>query len=214
MDPADAALEERIRLAGEGNREAMEELMAAHRSRLRQIVAVRLDGRMASRIDASDVVQESLMEATRRLREYIDKPEVPFFVWLRQLAWQRLAQLYRFHFKAQRRSVEREVERISLSDESVTRFADRLAASGMAPSRRMRRKETQDQLRAALARLAPADQEVLVLRHFEQLSTKEIAAVLKISEPAVRHRQRRALERLTQMVRASTKGKPDGRGIS
>ena len=211
MKAEDRAEEERIRLAAAGDREAMEELMAAHRARLRQIVAVRLDGRMASRIDASDVVQESLMEATRRLGEYLDRREVPFFVWLRQLAWQRLAQLYRFHSKAQRRSVEREVEQIPLSDESVMRFADRLVASGTAPSRRLRRKETQEQVRAALARLAPADEEVLVLRHLEQLSTREIAAVLKISEPAVRHRQRRALQRLTRILRTSSEGELDGR---
>jgi len=211
MDPAEGVLAERIRLAAAGDREAMEELMAAHRLRLRQMVAVRLDGRMASRIDASDVVQESLMEATRRLPEYLEQPEVPFFVWLRQLAWQRLAQLYRFHFKAQRRSVEREVAEIPVSDESMLLFADRLAASGMAPSRHLRRRETQEQVRVALARLAPVDQEVLVLRHFEQLSTKEIAAVLKISEPAVRHRQRRALERLTRELRSSSEGERDGR---
>jgi len=211
MDPAEGVLGERIRLAAAGDREAMEELMAAHRLRLRQMVAVRLDGRMASRIDASDVVQESLMEATRRLPEYLEQPEVPFFVWLRQLAWQRLAQLYRFHFKAQRRSVEREVAEIPVSDESMLLFADRLAASGMAPSRHLRRRETQEQVRVALARLAPVDQEVLVLRHFEQLSTKEIAAVLKISEPAVRHRQRRALERLTRELRSSSGGERDGR---
>ncbi len=80
-------------------------------------------------------------------------------------------------------------------------LADRLAYSGTTPSGRMRREETRSQARAALARLAPDDQEVLVLRHLEQLSTREIAAILEISEPAVRHRQRRALERLTKLLR-------------
>ena len=201
---------ELIRLAAGGDRRAIQELMAANRPRLRQVVAVLLDGRMASRVDASDVVQESLMEATRRLPEYLDAVEVPFFVWLRQLAWQRVAQLYRFHFKAQRRSMYREVGQIPLSDESVMRFADRLVDSGTAPSQRLQRKETQEQVRAALARLAPADQEVLVLRHLEQLSTREIAVVLKLSEPAVRHRQRRALERMTQMLRGSSEDELDG----
>jgi RNA polymerase sigma-70 factor (ECF subfamily) len=211
MDPQDGPQDEWIRLAAAGDRNAMDELLAAHRSRLRQVVAVRLDGRMARRIDASDVVQESLMEASRRLPEYQDQGTVPFFVWLRQLAWQRLAQLYRFHCRAQRRSVVREVDPLPLSHESVMLFADRLAASGMAPSRRLRRQETQEHVRSVLARMAPADQEVLVLRHLEQLSTREIAAVLKISEPAVRHRQRRALQRLTNSLRVSCEGGADAR---
>lgn len=80
-------------------------------------------------------------------------------------------------------------------------LADQLAYSGTSPSGRMRREETRDQARAALARLASSDQEVLVLRHLEQLSTREIASILEISEPAVRHRQRKAMQRLTKLLR-------------
>ena len=194
MDADDASAEDRLRRAAGGDRKAMDDLLAAHRGRLRQVVAVRLDRRLASRVDASDVVQESLMEASRRLPEYL-KPAVPFFVWLRGLAWQRLAQLYRHHVLARCRSVEQErAGGIPLSEESVMLLAERLAFSGTTPSGRMKREETRSQARAAMARLAQSDQEVLVLRHLEQLSTREIAAILEISEPAVRHRLRKALE--------------------
>lgn len=205
MTADDDSTEERLLRAARGDRQALDELLAAHRSRLRQIVAVRLDKRLASRIDASDVVQDSLLEASERLPEYLSAPEVPFFVWLRQLAWQRVAQLYRYHVEAQCRSVEKEAaDGVPLSDESVMVLADRLAMSGTSPSGRLRREELRTQVRRALARLAPNDQEVLVLRHLEQLSTREISAVLKISEPAVRHRQRRALERLTKLLRSTS----------
>ncbi|MBC8874930.1 MAG: sigma-70 family RNA polymerase sigma factor [Planctomycetes bacterium] len=205
MTADDNSTEEWLRRAALGDRRALDELLAAHRSRLRRIVAVRLDRRLTGRIDASDVVQDSLLEATQRLPEYLSRQEVPFFVWLRQLAWQRVAQLYRHHVEAQCRSVEREAaEGVPLSEESAMVLADRLAMSGTSPSGRLRREELRTQVRSALARLAPNDQEVLVLRHLEQLSTREISAILQISEPAVRHRQRRALERLTKLLRSTS----------
>lgn len=191
-----------LRLAAQGDRGAVDDLLAAHRRRLRQVVAVRLDRRLLGRVDASDVVQDSLLEASRRLPEYLSRPAVPFFVWLRELAQQRVIQLYRHHVRARCRSIEQErAGGLPLSEESVMLLADQLAYSGTSPSGRMRREETRAQARAALARLASSDREVLVLRHLEQLSTREIAAILEISEPAVRHRQRKAMQRLTKLLR-------------
>lgn len=191
-----------LRLAADGDRSALDDLLAVHRERLRKVVAVRLDRRLLSRVDASDVVQDSLLEASRRLPEYLSRPAVPFFVWLRELARQRVIQLYRHHVRARCRSIEQErAGGLPLSEESVMLLADQLAYSGTSPSGRMRREETRAQARAALARLASSDREVLVLRHLEQLSTREIAAILEISEPAVRHRQRKAMQRLTKLLR-------------
>ena len=184
-----------------GDDAARQQLLARYRARLKQMVAVRLDRRIAARVDPSDVVQEALAEAGRRLEEYLRDRPLPFYPWLRQLAWERLIDLRRRHLRAGRRSVRREEPwSLSLPDESAAALAGRLAASGTSPSDRLIRAELRDRVQAALARLAPRDREVLVLRHLEQLSTAEAAAVLGLGEEAVKSRHRRALERLRALL--------------
>lgn len=201
MSVDDADTDGLLRRAEGGDRTALDRLLSRHRRRLRQMVAVRMDRRLAARVDASDVVQEALAEATARLAEYLRRRPAPFYLWLRQLAFERLVDLTRRHIDAQRRSVDKEAARtIPLPDHSAVELADRLMASGTSPSGRMEKEEVRSRVRAALARLPPADREVLVLRHLEQLSTREVAAVLDLSEPAVRYRQRRALERLGNLL--------------
>src|SRR5215472_7956514 len=104
--------EELLEQAGTGDRTARQQLLARHRGRLRQMVALRIDRRMAARVDPSDVVQEALADAARNLSDYIEERPLPFYPWLRQFAWERLLQLHRHHLRAQRRSVDREQLRI------------------------------------------------------------------------------------------------------
>src|SRR5262249_62353015 len=99
---------QRVRAAGRGDARPRGRLAERHRGRLRRMVAVRLDRRLAARVDPSDVVQESLAEADRRLDGYLRERPLPFYPWLRQLAWERLTALYRRHVPAQPRSVTRE----------------------------------------------------------------------------------------------------------
>jgi RNA polymerase sigma-70 factor (ECF subfamily) len=190
-----------LRRAGQGDPVAREQLLAHYRQRLRQMIAVRLDRRLAARIDPSDVVQETLAEAVQQLPDYLRQPPLPFYPWLRQLAWKRLVALYRRHIQAGKRSVCREEhEAPPLPDESALDLAGRLLARGSSPSARLRREELRDRVRTALARLAERDREILVLRHLEQLSTQEIGAVLEITEGAVYTRHLRALERLRSLL--------------
>lgn len=192
---------ELLERAGRGEPDAVDRLLERYRQRLQQMVAVRMDRRLASRIDASDVVQEALAEAANRLLDYLRRRPLPFYLWLRQIAWQRLADLSRRHLAAERRAVGREAfSQVQLSDASAMQLAHGMIWSGTSPSGRLRREEQKRLVRAALARLEPADREVLVLRHLEQLSTSEVAAVLKIAEPTVRYRHRRALERLADSL--------------
>jgi RNA polymerase sigma-70 factor (ECF subfamily) len=195
--------EELIEHARAGDGAAREQLLARHRGRLRQLVAVRLDRRVSGRLDPSDVVQEVLVEAHRRLDAYLHDPPLPFYPWLRQLAWERLVKLHQRHLHARRRSVTR--EDLPLPDDSALALANRLAANGTSPSHRLVRAEVLDRVRAALAALAERDREVLVMRFLEQLSTADIAAVLGISEGAVRTRQVRALERLRGLLAQDSK---------
>jgi RNA polymerase sigma-70 factor (ECF subfamily) len=186
--------------AAKGDQTARQRLLARYRGRLRQMVALRIDRRMAARVDPSDVVQEALADAARSLSDYLKNRPLPFYPWLRQFAWERLLQLHRHH-QAGRRSVSREQLRISdVADESEAVLVERLVNSGSSPSARLLAAELRDRARAALEALEPRDREVLVLRYLEQLSTKEIAAVLGISEAAVKTRHRRALERLRRRL--------------
>lgn len=180
--------------AAAGDSLARQQLLDRHRRRLRRMVVFRLDRRLTARIDPSDVVQEALADAGRKLDGYLQQRPLPFYPWLRQLAWERLVKLQRRH-TAGKRDVARE-QLAEFPDESALELAERLASPGTGPEERVLRDELRLRVREALNRLSPADRELLVLRHAEQLSTKEAAAVLGVSEPAVKSRHLRALERL------------------
>jgi RNA polymerase sigma-70 factor (ECF subfamily) len=180
--------------AAAGERCAREELLVRHREKLKRMVAVRLDRGLAARVDPSDVVQEALADAARRLDEYLRERPMPYYPWLRRLACDRLDKVHRRH-TAGRRSVHRE-EPPSLPNQSAQQLAERLLAANTDPARAAQRKEKRQQVRALLDRLSAGDREVLALRFLERLSSVETAAVLQISPGAVRLRLMRALERL------------------
>jgi RNA polymerase sigma-70 factor (ECF subfamily) len=190
-----------VEQAHRGDAEARTGLMERHRARLRQMVSLRLDPRLAARVDPSDVVQEALAAAYPRLDDYLRDPPLPFYPWLRQFAWDCLLQLHRRHLTARRRSVTREqVSTPGLSNESVLKLSQRLLSRGSSPSNHLIRQELRDRLQAALVKLAPGDREILVMRNLEQMPAAEIAAVLGIKEGTVRVRHLRALERLRALL--------------
>jgi RNA polymerase sigma-70 factor, ECF subfamily len=190
-----------LRQAADGDELAGQRLLDRHRGRLRQMVAAYLDHRMAARLDPSDIVQEALADAARDLAGYLRQPPLPFYSWLRQFARQRLFQLHRHHIRAGCRSVAREVRwELDLTDRSGEALADCLMASGTSPSRRMICDEQRRKVREALARLPDRAREILVMRHLEEMSAAEIAAILGISEGAVRVRLLRALTRLRGLL--------------
>jgi len=188
-----------VRAAQTGDPVAIDRLLAQHRARLRRMVAVRLDRRLASRVDASDVVQETLITATRRLDEYLQSPTVPFYPWLRQIAWNTLVDLYRFHVETDKRSVENE-QNEAFADASQAQLADQLVASGTAPSGRMLRTEMIQRVHDALALLTKDAREILELRHLEYLSSEQAAEVMGISHSAAKMRHLRALRRLREVL--------------
>ena len=91
-----------------GDDRAWDALFTPHRDRLRRMVAVRLDHRLRGRVDPSDVIQESALDAARRLPEYAQNPSAPFYLWLRYLTGQRLMEQHRRHLGAKARDVRRE----------------------------------------------------------------------------------------------------------
>jgi RNA polymerase sigma-70 factor, ECF subfamily len=182
--------------ASQGDRAARGRLLQRHRRRLRRMVAVRLDPRLAARVDPSDIVQEALGDADRRLDDYLRRRPIAFYPWLRRLTWDRLADAYRRHLRAGQRSVSRE-EPPPLPGASSMALAERLLDDPAdRPGAGLSRAERQARVRAALDQLADRDREVLVLRHLEDLSTADTAAVLGISEGTVKVRLLRAIQRL------------------
>jgi RNA polymerase sigma-70 factor (ECF subfamily) len=197
MLPANPDTDQLIDQASRGDTAAREQLLVRHRDRLCHMVQVRMDRRLAARIDPSDVVQEALADAAGKLTDYLRRRPLPFYPWLRRLAWERLVALHRRHVRAGCRSVAREEPGgLALPDESAVALARRLIAPGPGPSNDLLRREAVERVRAALAQLGQADREVLVLRYLEGLSNADLAATLEISEGAVKMRHLRALERL------------------
>ena len=208
MSAHDQEIDSLLTLAAGGDPAAGQQLLARHRDRLRRMVAVRLDPRVAARLDPSDVVQEALLEAARKLPDYLRARPLPFYPWLRRLAWERLLKLHQRHRAAKRDAARDERMAPALPDGSALELAQRLVASGTSPSGRAVRAETRDRVRAALVALAETDREVLVLRYLEGMTTAEVAAVLGLGESAVKMRHRRALDRLSRVLENDSEGGP------
>jgi RNA polymerase sigma-70 factor, ECF subfamily len=188
--------------AARGDQEALGALLARHRDRLRRMVALRLDRRLQGRIDPSDVIQEAYLEASARLADYLRDPSMPFFLWLRFLAGQKLLTLHRHHLGVQMRNAGQEValRQGPLPEASSAALAAQLLGHDTHASAAAIRAEMKIRMQEALNCMDLPDREVLALRHFEQLSRVEIAAVLGISEAAAGKRYIRALERLKQIL--------------
>lgn len=213
MWPEASTTRELLELAGGGDAEAMNALLSRHREPVRRMVRLHMDPFLARRLDASDIVQDVLVEAHRRLVDYIENPAMPFHLWLRRLARDHLIAAYRRHRRARKRSVDRErpIHDPVLADRSSLDLAPQLVAPGLTPAAAAIRRELQQRFVAALEGMSDEDREMIVMRHFEQLSNQEIARTLGLSEPATGMRYLRALRRLRVILRrdageASTHG--------
>ena len=183
-----------------GDQQALAELFARHRDKLRRMVQLRLDHRLAGRVSPSDVLQEAYIDAVKRIDHYFEKPDQSFFGWLRLVVGQRLADVHREHL-AQKRDVANEVpiNRGAQGADSAC-LAACLLGSGTSPSHAAARGESFTRLEEALNQMDPLDREVLALRHFEELSNAETAALLDIQPAAASKRYVRALARLKQIL--------------
>ena len=184
--------------AGDGD--AINALLDRHRQSLRRLVRLRLDRRLAARVDASDVVQDVLLEAAGRLTEYLKQPTMPFHLWLRHLARDRIIDMHRRHRAAGKRSVEKEQRLGGFGDASSLQLAAALKDSELTPAAASLKKELEGQFLAALDELPEDDRDLLLMRHFESLSNSEVAAALGLSPAAAGMRHLRALRRLRAIL--------------
>lgn len=185
-----------------GDRAAVNRLLERHRNSLRKMIGLRLDQRIARRVDASDVVQDVLLEANSRLQEYLKDPRLPFHLWLRQLAQDRMIDMHRRHRGAQRRSLDREQSLTSaqFSDQSGFDLMGQLADHELTPAAASIRKELEARFLLALEQLEDEDREILLMRHFEQLGNSEVADALGLSAAAAGMRHLRALRKLRAIL--------------
>ena len=200
MTPRDDS-ERLLQRVRQGDHSAVGELFDRHRSRLRRLVDMRINPLLSARIDPSDVVQESFAAAATHLSGFLRQGSDLLYPWLRKIAVNRMLDLQREHILADRRSVTREISLVGqLSEPGRLRLSELLIAHQDRPSEHLLLEEQKAKVRAALELLSASDREVLALRFLEQLSTREAAAVLEISENSFAQRQLRALKRLRKLL--------------
>jgi RNA polymerase sigma-70 factor (ECF subfamily) len=181
-----------------GDASAVDRLFALHRPGLRAFVCRRLDPRVQARLDPSDIVQETQLEAYRRMDDYLARRPMPYRVWLRKTAYERLLKLRRYHVEAARRSVGRE---LGLPDRSSLLLARPFLDRGSSPSQRLARDDLRRRVRRALAELSEPDREVLLMRIVDELPYRDIGYILDLDPAAARKRHGRALLRLRNVLR-------------
>lgn len=184
-----------------GRREALEQLLAHHRPTLRRMIELRMDRKFRARIDVSDVVQEALLEVTRRIDDFLQRAPMPFELWIRKTAYENLLRLRRQHVEAARRAVDRE---IGISEQSSLMLTRHLLATGGTPSQHLLERELTQRVHEAIGQLDEADREVLLLRTLEGLGNVEAAQILGLEPSAASKRYGRALLRLRQLLNDSS----------
>ena len=186
-----------VALAAAGEPGAFERLFSRHRSYLRKAIEMRLDDRMRPRLDASDVLQETQMEVTRRLPDYLQRRPMPLRLWFRKTAHERLTKLREQHVLAEKRAVGREAR---LPRRSSMHLAGRLLGTDSSPSERANRRDTAHRLRQAVAGLPEPERDVVLMLDFEGLSGREAALVLDIDASTVHRRHGHALLQLHKIL--------------
>jgi RNA polymerase sigma-70 factor (ECF subfamily) len=204
MVPEPQETQELLDKVRHGEAQAVDRLLVRHRDPLRRMIDLRLDPALAGRIDASDVVQDVLLEASRRLADYLKNPLMPFHLWLRHIAQDHIIDAHRRHRLAQRRSLDKEqpLHLGKLGDQSSLDLAAQLFDQELTPASAAIRQEMQRRLESAVGALESDDREIIVMRHFEQMTNQEVAGILGLSEAAASMRYLRALRRLKTQLTA------------
>jgi RNA polymerase sigma-70 factor (ECF subfamily) len=188
--------------AGKDRDRVLGRIFEDHRGRLQRMVRLRMDPTLRARVGASDVLQETYVEITSRVAAYLEDPRMPFFLWLRFLTAQKLVDLYRHHVGTQKRDPRRQVriDRAGFPQASSAVMAQHLVGGLPSPSGGALQDELRTEVNDALDQMDRKDREVLVMRHFEELSNAETAQELGIAPSAASKRYLRALQRLRKIL--------------
>ena len=200
--PGSDQTEELLASAKTGDEDAINRLLEKHRVAVRRLVELRLDRKVQSRVDFSDVVQDVMIEASGRLDKYLDDPVMAFHLWLRQIAWDRIIDTYRRHRVSAKRNMDREQPMTAAvgPDQSTLDFAVQLHDPGITPAAAATQKEIASRVESGIELLGDQDREIIIMRHYEHLSNQEIAQVLGLNAPAASMRYLRAVRRLKELL--------------
>jgi RNA polymerase sigma-70 factor, ECF subfamily len=181
---------------------AVDKLLDKHRDSLRRMIQLRLDQKIMRRVGVSDVIQDVLVEANRRLKDYLANPVLSFHLWIRQIAKDRIIDAHRRHRMSAKRNIDREQPLVAPGgqDHSTMELAGRLCDPGLTPAAAATQREIATQVESAVHQLKGPDREIILMRHYEQLSNLEAAQSLGLSEPAASMRYLRALRRLREIL--------------
>lgn len=203
MSTAEGMDEQLVSRLKQGDELALGDLFSRHRDRLWRMVNFRLDRRLAGRVDADDILQEAYLDAAQRISHYLEDPSKSVFVWLRLVVCQTMIDIHRRHLGAQMRNANREVSmnRPAYTQATSVCLAAQLLGAMTSPSQAAVKAEMTQQLEEALEGMDPIDQEVLALRHFEELTNSEVAESLGIQQKAASIRYVRAVARLKDVLK-------------
>jgi RNA polymerase sigma-70 factor (ECF subfamily) len=197
VQPDSAETCDLLERVGAGEARALDRLLRRHRRELRAFVEVHLDPRLRARVDPSDVVQDTQLEAVRRMDDYLRRRPMPFRLWIRKQAFERMLRLRRDHLERGRRSVKREV---AWPDRSSILVARPLLKAPPSPGEELAARELAERVAEAVGQLAESDREILLMRHAEELPYEEIACLLDVEPAAARKRYGRAMIRLQHLL--------------
>jgi RNA polymerase sigma-70 factor (ECF subfamily) len=200
--------DELLTAAHNGDDAALAVLVDRHRDRLERMVGLRMDRRLQGRVNPADVVQDAYLALRDNFPHYSADPRLPFFLWLRLEVGQKLVDLHRFHLGTQMRDAGQEVSlhRGALPQVTSLSLAEHLLGKLTSASRAATRAELKLRVQEALNSMEAHDREVLILRHFEELSNAEAAVVLGIKPSAAVTRYVRAAKRLKDVLQTMPGG--------
>lgn len=187
-----------------GDEDALASLFSQHRDRLWRMVNFRMDPRLHGRVDADDVLQEAWLSVVQRIDHFLQDASRSIFVWFRLITSQTMVDIHRRHLGTQKRNAAMEfsINRGWSSESTSFSLSFHLLGHLTSPTQAALREELSNQLKTALSGMNEIDREVLALRHFEQLTNRETAQILGISDQAASDRYMRALGRLKGVLNA------------
>ena len=194
--------EDLIQRASKGDEAALAALFDFYRPRLWRLVNFRMNKQLQGRVDPDDVLQEAWLDARSRAEHFAREGTGSRFIWFRMIVSQTLVVVHRRHLMSHKRDASREQQALGGWEASSTSLSltGQLLGKLTSPSQALVRAELASQLDEALKALSDLDQEVLALRHFEELSNSETAEVLSLTEQTASSRYVRALQRLKHVL--------------
>ena len=177
-----------------GSPAVLEHLLSLHRPYLKRVIEMRMEPALRTRVDASDVAQETQIMITKQIKQFIKHRPTSFRIWIRQKALDQLRDQRRRHIATNKRSVLMEQ---NITDVSSIEIARKLLSNS--PSNILGQLELRERIYHLIEQLGEIYREVLVLRHAEELTNAEVADLLEIAPDTARRRYGRALRKLHQL---------------